>query len=1722
MATLSIVGEVRDGEELVAAADARSVRSLTGNPDDTRVIARFNWSRSLHTWHSTAGAPPALDDVSAWVPIAGATRPTYRCTPGDVGCWIRATVVPLLRGAAGDVSGGADGSRPFLRAMTGPVLEPLPVGSYSQDSQLGWQVAQQYQQYQQLQPQLAPSSLPPQPQPVEGVVVVEGQYTAVAEGGNRLMVHLSPRQVLRTSSAAGSPHAAFAEAQAQARAGQPGAYTMPPSPPPQGPQAYTGAHASGSTYLTSGYDIQQHSVPVVPQASLHSTWSHTVGPMPSPPRHLYASQSMQSPHGHARSGLDVSLSAAAAASAAAAGGAASAGTRRLHRSATSPEQSRQPQFQPQAAPGRGPEAAALPAESPAYQPQPPLLQQQYQQQPAMHEPQLAVPQAQVQTFQPHHLHPSASMPARPPLQQPTDASATLPEADRARVLHRFATSPDRLRAPGAWSQEPALPPQPSAEMAQLAYDAAATQPFVSVPVPRDQPQEPQEQQLQSRQSVSFGTAAAARQLHRFNTSPDRIRQGSQANAWMAQEPQPPATGAAAQQQPLQPLHMEAFLAPQAPAPAPEQQPEQPASSFPQPAAAYQHHAQQQEQLQQQQRQLHAFASMPPGRAAVQPIQPLPPAHLLTSASAAPAAGAGSSPRRMARSATSPDRGRSPGRWNQIMDPLFNPSGGEASGTVALDAARSPGSFSDFLQNTRAAAANRAAARAPGQAAAGIAGANAAVAAAAGAGAATLREGAMGTPAAPPAAAAGPSGSSHVAGGLDGIPSPLPPQRLEEAFSEHGGSATGDSGVGGGDTLREALDHLLAQHHEAVQQVVLDHALLQQHALAAHLPPPQSEPAPAPSTTAEPGHQATTLAGSSWRAPRASTASEGSSVSLSLSGAPPAPSLAQQPRPEPQQQAPTAGRDAGAGSNTNTSSCSSSGGGAAAGDAGRSTAVQAELQAEYRQQLMQHAQLEEEAQAALRAGASEEEVLQALQALRTRGASARSLGSRVPSQRSMAAPPPPPSFKPQQSGGAVDAPNELLELMAEEAELHEAMESAAAAAIIGAGAGSIAGRSAGTSGRRSSLSGPSALASAARTSTGPGAGQAPGVGPAPEESLTAVRGMNEALMAQLAESSRLQAQMQRALDASVAQLQQMQAQQQRQAAPAEREPHQRAQPPMPPLQAQQAGDAPVSPPHRLAQAASGVRQARTLPQQPSAQQAPAHPAAAAAQAPISAPPSQAAAEQLGAATGDLPIIPGLDPAAAAALRAALQQQHQRWKRKKAKLKEQAQAWQYTAWRYATAWKQSREVVQALLAAQQGSDARLPAAATDSAPPEPASHPPQDFRPLPSRSAPVRPNAPAAAGAAPAQQSAPTGPPPLSPTGLAAGIAALLRSRHNLPVPPAQGPLFPGGAPPGARAPAAAAAVAPDPIPGRAPLAVAPLTAAYTARAARRAVATSAVASGGVMAATVASAARSRSVERARPDKLRAKSPPRPAGAEGRADRVAAAPAPKHDKPEAAMQAAVATGAQADAAAAQTAAAAAGASSGAFADGAHGAGAPLPDVGRARDQTSRGRARSAGRSGREGPGPAPEVAAHWPATLRSSGDGSRPRSPSPDGRPPFKPAVAPSSPPRPHYHNHVTLSVYGDRQPPLPAQPGAHVVAAPPAPGQPPVASGQQWSGYAAPYPHQQPLLDPALADVPRPYRDPQGWWHIPDRWIDVYDPPVHALNIAASGGAQPPRPFTRTQ
>ena len=111
--------------------------------------------------------------------------------------------------------------------------------------------------------------------------------------------------------------------------------------------------------------------------------------------------------------------------------------------------------------------------------------------------------------------------------------------------------------------------------------------------------------------------------------------------------------------------------------------------------------------------------------------------------------------------------------------------------------------------------------------------------------------------------------------------------------------------------------------------------------------------------------------------------------------------------------------------------------------------------------------------------------------------------------------------------------------------------------------------------------------------------------------------------------------------------------------------------------------------------------------------------------------------------------------------------------------------------------------------------------------------------------------------------------------------------------------------------------------------------------------------------------------------------------------------------------------------------------------------------------------------------------------------------------------------------MTFSVYGGRQPVAPSQLGAQAAALPSAPGQQLALSAQQGSGgqQAAPYAHQhqqQPMLDPALVDVPRPYRDPQGWWHIPDRWIDIYDPPVHALSIAASGAAQPPRPFIRTQ
>ncbi|GLC49515.1 hypothetical protein PLESTB_000227600 [Pleodorina starrii] len=178
-APLNVLGEPRVGVELLAAADVRSVRALTGNPEDTRVIARFSWHRSIADVRAGANAAPHADDATAWTLIPGAMRPAYQCTEDDAGRWLRVTVVPLAASSSGGrgsasldsrLSGGQGANRPMLKAVAGPILGP----------RAGEQ---------------APL-MEPQQQSSNRMVMVEGQYTAVAEGGHRLMVHLNPSKLL--------------------------------------------------------------------------------------------------------------------------------------------------------------------------------------------------------------------------------------------------------------------------------------------------------------------------------------------------------------------------------------------------------------------------------------------------------------------------------------------------------------------------------------------------------------------------------------------------------------------------------------------------------------------------------------------------------------------------------------------------------------------------------------------------------------------------------------------------------------------------------------------------------------------------------------------------------------------------------------------------------------------------------------------------------------------------------------------------------------------------------------------------------------------------------------------------------------------------------------------------------------------------------------------------------------------------------------------------------------------------------------------------------------------------------------------------------------------------------------------------------------------------------------------------------------------------------------
>ncbi|GIL79374.1 hypothetical protein Vretimale_16548 [Volvox reticuliferus] len=646
-------------------------------------------------------------------------------------------------------------------------------------------------------------------------------------------------------------------------------------------------------------------------------------------------------------------------------------------------------------------------------------------------------------------------------------------------------------------------------------------------------------------------------------------------------------------------------------------------------------------------------------------------------------------------------------------------------------------------------------------------------------------------------------------------------------------------------------------------------------------------------------------------------------------------------------------------------------------------------------------------------------------------------------------------------------------------------------------------------RRSDGRGDACGCSHAGKDSQPASQQAPSAAPA-SSSLQDMRNMNEALLRQLAESTRLQMQMQKALDAAMEQLIAFHAKEQqqqqrpevaaltspprisslpRQSPPAPQAPGSQlvGAPAFPPRQAPPPPDRPLSPsqqrlvawirdtavepappvgltlpprgfsspqrrrlPHADVEVNSPIRRAASPEAGAVAQTGPeilhctgmeaacmkaastedGNTTAARHRKVAMGPVSGTSEAGIRAGRGNGTGTGDDDAIAAAALRALLHQHHLRWRAKKAKLKEQAQAWQYTAWRYATAWKKARAMLQAMVAAQEGAVA--PAQSIVNELPRPhhnLSLPqdntvPKDVRPLASEvPAPPASTAVRQAEAGPVPGRAAEGPidlRKLTEPGILAGITAALQRRDPSPGSVAgqrpsayltsdQGRLTGVTQSPGQVDDLALGARGPD---GKAISAM-------------------------------------RDAARTSPMRLR----PRPH--RKRATATAVMSVLKEDERDDMLLPPDKYHADKDARCKHSSL--------------EGSAHPGNDVAldSLRDQGSRDY-RAARRH--DGADTAVnlermEVAAHWPGTLRSGTD-VRSRSTSPFSRPPWRNAGC-ASPTGIRVHRPVL-----DRD--LPAQPDI------------------SWPLLPPEYP--QPPKPPAV-----PYRDPDGWWHYPDGWLDIYQP-----------------------
>ncbi|GFR49114.1 hypothetical protein Agub_g10910 [Astrephomene gubernaculifera] len=1756
---LSILGEPFVGIELVAAADARSIRGLAGNPQDAKVIARFTWHRSLADARVRVVIPPSADDATAWEPIPGATRPMYRCTADDVGRWLRATVVPLVATAGGrggsSAGGEPPGPRPVLRAVAGPVSLQPTAGTATTSFRGSLPVSTHASPRQRAQPQQQPQS-PPRPQAPQHSqppshqqapqspprLVVEGQYTAVAEGASRLLVALSPthlvadegdRQPLPPPAAAAAALRAPASPERSAAAAGRAAPSYAVAGPmlPQQQQAVPPYHPIGGRDQPHWQQPQQQQQPVRsasaggqshargtadPAASMDgglfgpefalspdrlrssNHWEEVVGPLLGSPPPVDPTR---------QSSPLLRQGAAAAAATAQVPGRRAAKTDPGGLAVGPPPPVSAPleellnyamQFQEQQAP----QPAAPPAHPGSSRVSTGGLGGGPERQPAAVSSQGGAPQGVARPPQ-----------ARPPQPQPQSQQHWRgPAGGAAEGRYPIGRPPYPGGSSGGGASSSGME---SVESSGYFREGAMPTPFERAPQPAPlHPGQPLDAAAARGSSGGGGGALSPlppqrldRAFYALRASADQGSRGGGAAEWNEGYEEGPTekgheedvgaawgldAGAAWQVGP----------ATASSGPAAGSKPGQlPGRSSAERGAALrealgqllaQHHEAVRQVILE-----HAVAhdlplpelldpSMPP------PSLPLPPSSTNGNTAAAAAA--------------RPPLG--PSQWQPQSQQLQQrmSQGSPAFGTSPM----SYGSDASSLSLSHLGALR------------------------------STQSGGVGGGGGRDVSKRGRDEDGHVRGGSSGGGSGESDERRAAELAAPGedevaadGNAAASGWQGGGWYYPGATEGGAGEAANERQARPAAVAAAGNPAAAAGLAPHGRwyYPGPTEGGSGEPaGHPV---------ASRTAAAAGASNGRWYYPG--PTEGGAAEPSADPRQR--QAGRSSGGGAAAAAGPSSgfpgfaaeqrrstASGGGVRSNEGADASfePLPNGLDAEYlAAQLLRHAQLEAEEKAA--AGAWGAAAGASPQTGGARGAAAAAASALLGLLRRV-----------QTEGGvAVGAAGSKQRKAATRAAAAGPHDNPPAAAAEEAAARERRRTTVGTA-PPASGAGAAAAVAADRFTTGGGnasdarsnaslvaSTQLPGSSSAPE----AVRSLNDALVQQLLESTRLQVQMQRALDAALEQLSTLQAREQQQhlslplpaagsqlqpgvpsGAQTDRQPQlQDSGAYRPRERAISAPAAAPSSPQRPLASGGGQAAGPSVVASPRLREAATSPiiaaederearrrsrSAAGAAAPVAgvAVADAMAVEGGGghgsavAAVGDA----GQDAAAADALRAALHMHHQRWRVKKAKYKEQVQAWQYTAWRYATAWKRARAALQALVSTQGGGGAGIgPISGADSdalrscsaSPPPAAAPPPRDFRPL----------VPGAANNAAVPSSNKADPPALSPRHksrrtkephksssasplssprLLASLAAALQCRDQplcawAPVAPAQQPE-------------AAADVL------RATAHV--CTAAASAMDSQRARGIVACKAGGNGSAAAAQGGVYNS-----PRKSHSKSPHKHVADESGGVALRPADQPVLEKGKSPVKVDP-TACDVESLcrclkslSARDATVAALCAYGMPPGGTDAA----TDLGRLRDQAGHGRSRSAERRGGDAAGQGPmESAAHWPATLRSKADSSsRPRSVSPSlgQKQPWRSAgTHPSTPPggglpRPHRHDSAS------REP-----------------------QDAPWSD-CAPLEELQPLeqskspaVPPAPPAAPPGYRDPHGWWNYPDGWIDVHPRPPHML------------------